>query len=77
MASTCSSGCRDALQKKAICEDVKLYFCETHRGESSLVPLNLDMFGSIDNWPKNFMGDAFGETLAAEKARLKRMQANR
>lgn len=58
-------------------DDVKLYFCDAPRGKSNLVPLNLDMFGSIDNWPINFMGDAFGETFAAEKARLERMQANR
>jgi predicted ATPase len=54
--------------------DVKLYFCDLVGEKSSLVPLKLDLFGRIENWPENFMGDAFGETVAAEKARLKRMR---
>jgi predicted ATPase len=53
-------------------DDVKLYFCETDRGSPRLVPLKLDLLGSIENWPKNFFGDAFGETAAAEMARLER-----
>lgn len=55
-------------------EDVKLYFCNAPQGVSELAPLDLNLFGQIGNWPKNFMGDAFGETYAAEKARLKRMK---
>ena len=52
--------------------DIKLYFCEAERGSPRLVPLKLDLLGSIENWPRNFFGDAFGETAAAEIARLKR-----
>ncbi len=55
--------------------DVKLYFCDAPRGVSKLTPLNLDLLGNIDNWPKNFMGDAFGETAKAELARLQRAKA--
>jgi predicted ATPase len=55
--------------------DVKLYFCDIINGRTLLDPLGVDMFGRIENWPKLFMGDAFGETYAAEKARLKRMAA--
>jgi predicted ATPase len=51
---------------------VRLFFCETDAGASRLVPLELDLYGTILNWPKNFLGDAFGETAAAEKARLTR-----
>ncbi|NBC12734.1 MAG: DUF3696 domain-containing protein [Gammaproteobacteria bacterium] len=56
-------------------DDVKLYFCEAPEGVSKLRPLELDEYGQIANWPDKFMGDAFGETFAAEEARLKRMQA--
>lgn len=56
-------------------DKVKLYFCEGIGHTSKVSPLELDLFGRIDNWPENFMGDAFGETAAAEKARLKRQQA--
>ena len=55
-------------------EDIKLYFCDASSGFSELEPLNLDLFGQIKNWPTNFMGDAFGETYAAEKSRLERMK---
>jgi predicted ATPase len=54
--------------------EVKLYFCDLIDGKSSLLPLELDLLGRIHNWPKNFMGDAFGETAAAERARLERMR---
>jgi predicted ATPase len=54
---------------------VKLYFCQPLGAGSKLSSLDLDLFGNIGNWPENFMGDAFGETAAAEKARLKRLKA--
>ena len=57
-------------------DDIKLYFCDAPKGVSRLESLSLDLFGRIDNWPENFMGDAFGETYAAEKARLERMKAD-
>ena len=55
-------------------DDIKLYFCDAHEGVSELELLELDLFGQIANWPTNFTGDAFGETYAAEKARLERMK---
>jgi predicted ATPase len=55
--------------------DVALYFCDiTDRG-SVAERLQLDLFGKVENWPMNFMGDAFGEAAEAEKARLRRMAA--
>jgi hypothetical protein len=54
---------------------VKLYFCDAPKGVSALTPLELDLFGNIQNWPEKFMGDAFNETAQAELARLKRMKA--
>jgi predicted ATPase len=55
--------------------DVKLYFSDAPAGVSRLVELELDLLGTIGNWPQNFMGDAFGETAEAERARLKRQRA--
>jgi hypothetical protein len=64
------------IAEEAISADrVKLYFCDTERSKSILTPLRLDLLGQIENWPQNFMGDAFGETAAAERARLKRLRA--
>ena len=54
-------------------DDIKLYFCDAQQGSSTLHELKLDLFGQISNWPDNFMGDTFGETYAAEEARLKRL----
>jgi predicted ATPase len=65
---------RRIAEKAVSAKDIRLYFCEAPEGVSKLQPLNLDLLGQIANWPKNFMGDAFGETYAAEKARLKRMK---
>lgn len=56
-------------------DDIKLYFCDAPQGTSRLVPLEVDLLGSIRNWPSRFMGDAFSETAKAEIARLRRMQA--
>ena len=64
---------RRVAEGKLSNNDLKLYFCDAPNGTSRLEPLNVDMFGLVQNWPEHFMGDAFGETFAAEKARLKRM----
>jgi predicted ATPase len=56
-------------------ELVALFYSEAKGPESTLVPIELDDLGQLSEWPENFMGDALGETLAAEKARLKRMAA--
>jgi predicted ATPase len=66
---------RRIAESELAADKVKLYFCEILDEGSKISPLKLDLFGNIENWPNNFMGDAFGETAAAEMARLKRMQA--
>jgi predicted ATPase len=64
------------IAEGAISDDiVKLYFCDAPKGSSTLTPLDVDLYGSIHNWPDKFMGDAFTETAEAELARLRRMKA--
>lgn len=53
-------------------KDCALYFCDVIQGESALIPLNLDDFGNIQNWPKEFFGDEFGEMAAKTKAAMNR-----
>jgi predicted ATPase len=66
---------RRIAEEKIGSGDVALYFCNiTDRG-STLERLQLDLLGKIENWPKSFMGDAFGEAAEAEKARLRREAA--
>ena len=68
---------RRIAEEEIAADDAKLYFCDIDRkGSSRLIPLEMDMFGNIENWPDRFMGDAFGEASAAEIARLKRMKAD-
>jgi predicted ATPase len=61
-------------------DHVKLYFCRPERGSaklgaSKLEDLELDLFGNVQNWPENFMGNAAGELAAATKARLRRQHS--
>jgi predicted ATPase len=56
-------------------QELALYFCDVPNGASRLQRLDVDLLGTITNWPEHFMGDAFGETYATERARLKRLAA--
>jgi hypothetical protein len=53
-------------------DDIALYFCEYENDQSKLVPLELDEYGNIKNWPKDFFGDEFGEIAAMTLAQAKR-----
>lgn len=52
--------------------DAELYFCDSENGKSRLTKLNLDVFGNIANWPKDFFGDEFGEIAMMQKAIIER-----
>lgn len=53
-------------------ELVKLYFCNSVNGNSTLRDLELDVFGEIRNWPDNFFGDEMTEIAETRKAVLRR-----
>ena len=54
-------------------QDAALYFCERDESSASkLVPLEMDMFGNIKNWPKDFFGDEFAERAAMIQAEIER-----
>jgi predicted ATPase len=63
---------RRVAEEKVAPENAALYFCFTDRGESHLTPLDLDLFGKIQNWPQDFFGDEFGEIAAMSQAVLNR-----
>ena len=55
-------------------QDVTLFFCSTdENGCSRLEELELDEYGNILNWPKDFFGDQFGEIAAMSEAALTRV----
>lgn len=55
-------------------KETALYFCEIGEAGSKLTELNVDLFGSIKNWPKDFFGDEFGEMAEITKAAMRRKQ---
>ncbi|MBI5178404.1 MAG: DUF3696 domain-containing protein [Nitrospinae bacterium] len=57
-------------------DSAALYFCRMDNGESKLSHLDVDMFGTINNWPKDFFGDEFGEMAAITEARMKRQKVS-
>ena len=55
--------------------DAALYFCQLNeQGNSELIPLELDVYGNINNWPVGFFGDEMGELLAMTEAAIKRQE---
>jgi len=59
---------RRIAEKKLSKDDTALYFCDIDSGVSRLINLELDIFGNIVNWPKDFFGDSFGEMAATTEA---------
>lgn len=56
-------------------EDVAVYFCRKNKsGGTDLEPLQVNIFGDIENWPENFFGDEMADltarTVAATKKRM-------
>jgi predicted ATPase len=55
--------------------DTALYFCQLNeQGNSELIPLELDAYGNINNWPVGFFGDEMGELLAMTEAAMQRQE---
>ena len=61
---------RRVAEEKIKPTDMSLYFCETSETGSILKPLDVDLFGTIRNWPKDFFGDEFGEIAATDEAAI-------
>lgn len=64
---------RRIAEEEIAAEDVKLYFTSVRSGQSHMEPLNVDGYGNILNWPKNFFGDEIGDLAAMTEAAMARM----
>jgi predicted ATPase len=54
-------------------DDTAIYFVESGaKGTSSLRALELDEYGNILNWPKDFFGDEISDLVAMNEATMKR-----
>jgi predicted ATPase len=51
---------------------VALYACDVVEGASTIADLEVDLFGNIRNWPKDFFGDPVGDAAARAKATIAR-----
>ena len=51
---------------------VSAYFSDVNKTPATLEPLQIDLFGNIQNWPKNFFGDEMGDITEQAKAAMKK-----
>jgi predicted ATPase len=60
-------------------DDVAVYFCKRSNVGAELEPLQLNLYGEIENWPENFFGDEMADvtarTLAAMRRKIKEREA--
>lgn len=52
-------------------EEVSAYFANISRTPATLEPLDIDDYGNIKNWPKDFFGDEMGDIIEQSKAAIK------
>ena len=57
-------------------EKTALYFCRMENSSSVAEKLDVDMFGDIRNWPKDFFGDEMGELTAKTEAAIQRQMGS-
>jgi len=53
-------------------DQVALYFCESGENGAELHPLEVNLYGEIQNWPDGFFGDELGELAARMDAAARR-----
>lgn len=51
-------------------EDVAIYFCKRSGKSAELQPLELDLYGNIQNWPDNFFGNEMEDIAARTTAAM-------
>lgn len=52
-------------------EQFSAYFANNEKAPTVLEPLQINLYGEIINWPKNFFGDITGDVLAQAEAKFK------
>lgn len=55
-------------------KDVAVYFCRRVGSTTKLEPLQINMFGEIENWPENFFGDEMADIAGRTLAAMQRKQ---
>ena len=55
-------------------DDVAIYFCKRAGSGTELEPLEVNLYGDIENWPTNFFGDEMADLTARTVAAMKHQQ---
>ena len=63
---------RRIAEDKVSQKKVSAYFANVSKTPAKLEPLQIDIFGSIQNWPENFFGDEMGDITGQAKAAMKK-----
>jgi predicted ATPase len=59
-------------EKKINTKDVNLYFCSMEKDQSKITSIQMDLFGIIENWPKDFFGNEYKDIAEMNKAIIQR-----
>lgn len=68
---------RRVAEEQISSDDVAIYFCERGDKDAQLVPLKLNSYGEIENWPDNFFGDEMGDLAARTIASAQRKRRSK
>jgi predicted ATPase len=67
---------RRIAENELTLEETALYFCNAEHGKSSISELQVDDYGNIRNWPRDFFGDLTTELYEIAQLGLKRQLQN-
>jgi predicted ATPase len=59
-------------EEKILNDDIKLYFCSMEKDKSEITQIQIDLFGIIENWPKDFFGNEYKDIAEMNKAIIQR-----
>ena len=63
---------RRIAEEKIGADDTAFYFCQINNGNSKSEKLEMDEYGNIKNWPKDFFGDDVGDLIEMAKVEMRR-----
>ena len=63
---------RRIAEEKISQDEVSAYFAKITGAQPNLEPLEIDLFGSIKNWPEHFFGDEMGDITEQARWAIKR-----
>jgi predicted ATPase len=58
-------------------DQVAIYFCDSSTGNSTIQPLEVDLYGTITNWPVGFFGDQMTDIAEMQRAGIRRRRQER